>query len=57
MSKIKNKKKMKMTYHSKKEHKASMRMIVSFYKSLLKKGIIQEGGSAYSRMMELKSKI
>tara|TARA_B100001939_G_C16878840_1_gene589931 strand:+ start:1065 stop:1205 length:141 start_codon:yes stop_codon:yes gene_type:complete len=46
-----------MTYHSKKEHKASMRMIVSFYKLLLKKGIIQEGGSAYSRMMELKSKI
>ena len=46
-----------MTYHSKKEHKASIRMIVSFYKSLLKKGIIKEDGSAYSRMIELKTKI
>jgi hypothetical protein len=48
---------MKMTYHSKKEHKASIRMIVTFYKSLLNKGIIREGSSAYSRMMQLKNKI
>tara|TARA_R100000773_G_C4221308_1_gene120437 strand:- start:2728 stop:2877 length:150 start_codon:yes stop_codon:yes gene_type:complete len=46
-----------VTYHSKKEHKASIRMIVSFYKSLLRKGIIKEGSSAYSRMIELKTKI
>ena len=46
-----------MTYHSKKEHKASIRMIITFYKSLLRKGIIQEGSSAHSRMIELKNKI
>lgn len=45
-----------MTYHSKKEHKGSVRMIISFYKSLLGLGIIKEGGSAYSRLRELQAR-
>ncbi len=45
---------MKMTYHSKKEHKGSVRMIISFYKSLLELGVIEKGGAAYSRYQQLK---
>ena len=43
------------TSHSKKYHKANVRMIVSFYKKMLKSGTIQEGGSAYTRMLYLET--
>ncbi len=43
------------TSHSKKYHKANLKMIVSFYKKMYKSGVIQEGGSAYSRMLYLQT--
>lgn len=42
-----------MTYHSKKDNKLTLLMIINFYRKLLDKGNIKEGGAAHSRMKYL----
>ncbi len=42
-----------MTSFSKTDHKASLKMLINFYKLLLSKGKIKVGGSAYQRFKQL----
>jgi len=46
-----------MTYHSKTDHKASLKMLINFYSFLLRKGKIKIGGSANQRMKQLQSRL
>ncbi len=46
-----------MTYHSKTDHKASLKMLINFYKLLLSNGTVKVGGSAYQRFNQLKNRL
>lgn len=46
-----------MTSFSKTDHKASLRMLINFYRLLLSEGKIKVGGSAYKRMKQLQSSL
>ncbi len=46
-----------MTSFSKTDHKASLRMLINFYRLLLNKGKIKVGGSAYKRFKQLQSSL
>lgn len=46
-----------MTYHSKNDHKASLKMLINFYRFLLMKGKIKVGGSANQRLKQLQSRL
>ena len=46
-----------MTSFSKTDHKASLRMLINFYRLLLSKGKIKVGGSAYQRFKQLESSL
>lgn len=39
------------------EHKASLKMIINFYKLLLSDGTVKVGGSAYQRFNQLKNRL
>jgi hypothetical protein len=46
-----------MTYHSKTDHKASLKMLINFYRFLLRKDKIKIGGSANKRLKQLQSRL
>ena len=46
-----------MTYHSKNDNKASLKMLINFYRFLLMKGKIKVGGSANQRLKQLQSRL
>ena len=46
-----------MTYHSKNGHKASLKMLINFYRYLIKKGNVKIGGSANERLKELQTRL
>ena len=47
----------RMMYKSNIDHKASLKMLINFYRLLLNKGKIKVGGSAYERMKQLQSRL
>lgn len=47
----------KMMWKSNLEHKASLKMIINFYKLLLSDGTVKVGGSAYQRLNQLKNRL
>lgn len=46
-----------MMWKSNLEHKASLKMIINFYKLLLSDGTVKVGGSAYQRLNQLKNRL
>lgn len=46
-----------MTSFSKTDHKASLKMLINFYRLLLSKGKIKIGGSANKRLKQLQSSL
>ncbi len=47
----------KMMYKPNIDHKASLRMLINFYRLLLNEGKIKVGGSAYLRLKQLQSRL
>ena len=47
----------KMMWKPNLEHKASLKMIINFYKLLLSDGTVKVGGSAYQRFNQLKNRL
>tara|TARA_R100000655_G_scaffold110094_1_gene167548 strand:- start:11184 stop:11396 length:213 start_codon:yes stop_codon:yes gene_type:complete len=47
----------KMMWKSNLEHKASLKMIINFYKLLLSNGTVKVGGSANKRLKQLQSRL